>query len=47
MLLNMLQDSTGKNVKEVLMADFSRVTQSVAEHICAVAGSTRRPMPPP
>jgi DNA topoisomerase-6 subunit B len=38
MLLNMLQDSTGKSVKQVLMADFSRVTQSVAEHICKIAG---------
>ncbi len=37
MLLNMLQDSEGKSVKEVLMADFSRVTQSVAEHICKLA----------
>ena len=37
MLLNMLQDSTGQSVKEVLMADFSRVTQSVAEHICKLA----------
>jgi DNA topoisomerase-6 subunit B len=37
MLLNMLQDSEGKTVKEVLMADFSRVTQSVAEHICKLA----------
>jgi len=37
MLLNMLQDSPGKKVKEVLMADFSRVTQSVADHICSLA----------
>ncbi len=37
MLLNMLQDSSGQTVKEVLMADFSRVTQSVAEHICRIA----------
>ena len=37
MLLNMLQDSSGQTVKEVLMADFSRVTQSVAEHICKLA----------
>jgi DNA topoisomerase-6 subunit B len=37
MLLNMLQDSEGKSVKEVLMADFSRVTQSVADHICKLA----------
>jgi DNA topoisomerase-6 subunit B len=37
MLLNMLQDSEGKSVKESLMADFSRVTQSVAEHICKLA----------
>jgi DNA topoisomerase-6 subunit B len=37
MLLNMLQDSTGKTVKEVLMADFSRITQSVAEHVCQLA----------
>ncbi len=37
MLLNMLQDSEGKSVKDVLMADFSRVTQSVAEHICKLA----------
>jgi DNA topoisomerase-6 subunit B len=37
MLLNMLQDSTGQTVKEALMADFSRVTQSVAEHICRIA----------
>ncbi len=37
MLLNMLQDSSGQSVKDVLMADFSRVTSSVADHICKLA----------
>ena len=44
MLLNMLQDSTGQSVKDALMADFSRVTQSVAEHICKLAKvSSKKP----
>ncbi len=37
MLLNMLHDSPGKTVKEVLVADFSRVSANVAEQICKAA----------
>jgi DNA topoisomerase-6 subunit B len=37
MLLSMLNDSTGKSVKEVLMDDFSRVSANVAEQICKAA----------
>ena len=37
MLLNMLHDSPNKTVKEVLVADFSRVSPNVAEKICKAA----------
>ncbi|MEO8874119.1 MAG: DNA topoisomerase VI subunit B, partial [Polyangiaceae bacterium] len=37
MLLHMLGDSPKKSVKQVLMDDFSRVTSSVADQICAMA----------
>jgi DNA topoisomerase VI subunit B len=37
MLLHMLQDSPNKNVKQVLMDDFSRVTSHVADEICKMA----------
>jgi DNA topoisomerase-6 subunit B len=37
MLLHMLQDSPKKNVKQVLMDDFSRVTSHVADEICKMA----------
>jgi DNA topoisomerase-6 subunit B len=37
MLLNMLHDSPGKTVKQVLMDDFSRVSANVAEEICKSA----------
>ncbi len=37
MLLRMLQDSPGKTVKQVLMDDFSRISSSIAEQICAQA----------
>ncbi len=37
MLLHMLQDSPKKNVKQVLMDDFSRVTAHVADEICKMA----------
>jgi DNA topoisomerase-6 subunit B len=37
MLLSMLQDSEGKSVKQVLMDDFSRVSSSIADQICAMA----------
>ena len=37
MLLSMLRDSPGQKVKQVLMDDFSRVTSSVADTICAMA----------
>ncbi|MCA9589195.1 MAG: DNA topoisomerase VI subunit B, partial [Myxococcales bacterium] len=38
MLLNMLQDSSKKTVKQVLTDDFSRVSPAVAEKICEIAG---------
>jgi DNA topoisomerase-6 subunit B len=38
MLLNMLQDSPGKTVKQVLVDDFSRVSPQVAEEVCRQAG---------
>ncbi|MFO0677679.1 MAG: DNA topoisomerase VI subunit B [Polyangiaceae bacterium] len=37
MLLNMLQDSPGKTVKQVLIDDFSRVSPAVADEICKMA----------
>jgi DNA topoisomerase VI subunit B len=37
MLLSMLNDSPGKTVKEVLIADFSRVSPKVADEICKAA----------
>ena len=37
MLLNMLSDSPGKTVKQVLSDDFSRVSANVAEQICHAA----------
>lgn len=37
MLLNMLQDSVGKSVKQVLTDDFSRVSPVIAEQICKIA----------
>jgi DNA topoisomerase-6 subunit B len=37
MLLNMLQDSPGKTVKQVLVDDFSRVSPAVADEICKAA----------
>src|SRR4029078_13099210 len=37
MLLNMLQDSEGKSVKQVLIDDFSRVSAAIAEQICVMA----------
>jgi DNA topoisomerase-6 subunit B len=37
MLSTMLADSPGKSVKQVLMDDFSRVSSSVAEEVCARA----------
>jgi DNA topoisomerase-6 subunit B len=37
MLHMMLQDSSGKTVKQVLVDDFSRVSSAVAEQVCAAA----------
>ncbi len=38
MLLNMLGDSPGKTVKQVLIDDFSRISPAVADQICKAAG---------
>jgi DNA topoisomerase-6 subunit B len=44
MLLNMLNDSPGKTVKQVLVDDFSRVSPKVADEICAAAKvSSKKP----
>ncbi len=37
MLLNMLQDSPGKTVKQALCDDFSRVSPAIADQICKMA----------
>lgn len=38
MLLNMLQDSAGKTVRQALVDDFSRVSPAIADEVCKIAG---------